>query len=126
MKRATGFTLIELLTVIGVITILAAALLPNLLAARQRAHESSAQIYARQTVNIVETKKDNATGKIPPIADCTDTSQGFKQPPAAVSACSVTPINDDLDYRITLTLNRALTRYSKLEYDSSTDRYTLQ
>ena len=126
MKRATGFTLIELLTVIGVITILAAALLPNLLAARQRAHESSAQIYARQTVSVIETKKDYVTGEVPLIADCTDTSQGFKQPPAAVIACSVTPINGNLDYQITLTLNTALTRYSKLEYNSSTDRYTLQ
>ncbi len=45
-QRTAGFTLIEILIVIAVIGILAAVLIPNLLAARQRAYDASAQACA--------------------------------------------------------------------------------
>jgi prepilin-type N-terminal cleavage/methylation domain-containing protein len=54
MRNAKGFTLIELLIAISIIFILVAALMPNLLAARQRANDALVASYMGDVMKFQE------------------------------------------------------------------------
>jgi type IV pilus assembly protein PilA len=65
MRREKGFTLIEILVVAGIIGLIAAIGIPNLLRARVTANESSAQATLKSISTALETYSI-ANGSYPP------------------------------------------------------------
>jgi prepilin-type N-terminal cleavage/methylation domain-containing protein len=65
VERAHGFTLIEILVVVGIIALIAAIGIPNLLRARVSANEASAQACLKSISSALETYSI-ANGSYPP------------------------------------------------------------
>jgi type IV pilus assembly protein PilA len=125
--KTKGFTLLELLVVIAIIGILAATLIPNLLAARQKANLSAAQQFTRNVTTVTETLRlqDGTFDVLAVGTDCASVAKGFPAKPAVIdstNSCQIAFNTSKVDYVINAKLVEAASGTGNLyyTYDSRT------
>ncbi|MEJ5337111.1 MAG: prepilin-type N-terminal cleavage/methylation domain-containing protein, partial [Thermus sp.] len=96
--RTEGLTLLELLTVLAVVALLSAVLLPNLMRARTLAQERSALGYAHNVYKAAWAYVAEGNPSLVEDPDCRDgyTAGGYRveAPGPAVAACAVADRGD--------------------------------
>ena len=103
-----GFTLIELLIVLALVGILAAVMIPSLMAARTTANDRTAQIYAHDVFTAGTAYLASDAARTFPTGDC---SGGFNAgaytvaspPTSAVATCDVGDANGDGQVDVSVT-----------------------
>lgn len=103
--RQQGFTLIELLIVIAIIALLAAVLLTNITAVRQRANLTGAQAYVRNVATQLEATRDPLTGALDTSLNTCTSNFGYK--PSTITGCGIAYTNNNNDFIVTTSLSNA-------------------
>lgn len=100
-RSNAGFTLTELLIAIIIIGILAVILVPNLVRAREAAHDAAAQGYLRHVAHGVEIKRIDGLFRVPAAQSCAALA-GKPTDPKSVRACTYEPAASGDRYTITV------------------------
>jgi type IV pilus assembly protein PilA len=90
-SSSKGFTLLELLIVIAVIGILATVLVPNLVQARNKAHDRASTVFIRLVISGIESKRDIGSQSLPTTPATCFPYADLSANPTSIKRCKYEP-----------------------------------